>query len=413
MKISKSKKQRNPTNKELRAKKPTAVLKGNLKSEQRIFPGIIASDRRDSSKRVISRRIDFVDRRATPDRRTSKRSIIAFPVELEVTSPIRKTISKIKGKTHNISDRGLLVASKESFPCGAIANIYLSLSSHSPPIRAKVLVIWTGFSPKGDKFLSGLYFLGLSNGYPSIISDSGSMRKRESQQGGEKRGLKIRPVRFKDMKEILRVEREAWPEGLRATKEMFRSRLKTFPEGFLCAVMDEEMQGFVVTEIFDYDIRRSSLSWQQATDHGYIRKTHNPNGDTLYGVSLSVSTRAQKTVAVPLLEATGKLVIKYGLKQGVFGSRIPRYHKYAPKMSVEKYIKAKTGTGRLLDPELGIYQSVGLRPVRIIPGYIKDPESLDYGILVVWENPFLDLTELFPFWAQLISPSFKVIRRYK
>ena len=51
--------------------------------------------------------------------------------------------------------------------------------------------------------------------------------------------------------------------------------------------------------------------------------------------------------------------------------------------------------------------------MRIIPGYIKDPESLDYGILVVWENPFLDLTEVFPFWTQLISSSFKVIRRYK
>jgi len=385
----------------------------NSGPEEKISPGIIAVDRRVSSKRGISRRIDFVDRRVAPDRRASKRSIIAFPIELEVTSPIRKTISKIKGETHNISDKGLLVASKESFPCGAIANIYLSLSSHSPPIRAKVLVTWTGFSPKGDKFLSGLYFLGLSDEHPSIISDSELMRKRGSKHTEEERGLKIRQVQSRDIKEILRIEKEAWPEGLRATKEMFRSRLKTFPEGFLCAVMDEEMQGFVVTEILDYDIRSSSLSWQQATDDGYIRKTHNPNGDTLYGVSLSVSTHAQKTVAVPLLEATGKLVIKYGLKQGVFGSRVPRYHRYASKMPVEKYIKAKTRTGRLIDPELGIYQSVGLRPIRIIPDYIKDPESLNYGILVVWENPFLDITELFPFWAQLASSSFKVTRRYK
>lgn len=386
---------------------------GNLKSKEKISPGIIAADRRDSLKRGISRKIGFVDKRVTPDRRISKRSIIAFPVEIEVLSLLRKTISKIKGETHNISDKGLLVASKNPFPCGVVANIYLSLSSHSPPIRAKVLVIWTGFSPKENKFLSGLYFLGLSDDYPSIISDSRSVQKRKNNQGGEKRGLRIRQAQSRDIKEILRIEKEAWPKELRATKEMFHSRLKTFPEGFLCAVMNGEMQGFVVTEILDYDIRSSSLSWQQATDHGCIRKTHNPNGDTLYGVSLSVSARAQRRVAVALLEATGKLVIKYGLKQGVFGSRIPRYHRYAAKMPVEEYIKAKTRTGRLLDPELGIYQSVGLRPVRIIPGYIRDPESLDYGILAVWENPFLDLTELFPFWAQLISSSFKVIRRYK
>jgi hypothetical protein len=386
---------------------------GNLRSKEKISPGIIAVDRRSYSNRGISRRIDLVDRRITPDRRTSKRSIIAFPVEIEVLSLLRKTISKIKGEAHNISEKGLLVASKKPFPCGVVANIYLSLSSHSPPIRAKVLVIWTGFSPKEDKFLSGLYFLGLSDDYPSIISDSRSMRKGENNQKGEKSGLKIRQAQFRDIKEIIRIEKEAWPKGLRAIKEMFHSRLKTFPEGFLCAVMNGEIQGFVVTQILDYDIRSSSLSWQQATDHGYIRKTHNPNGDTLYGVSLSVSARAEKTVAVALLETTGKLVIKYGLKQGVFGSRIPRYHRYAAKMPVEKYIKAKTRTGRLLDPELGIYQSVGLKPVRIISGYIEDPESLDYGILVVWENPFSELTELFPFWAQLISSSFKVIRRNK
>ncbi|HUW23071.1 MAG TPA: hypothetical protein VMW39_03475, partial [bacterium] len=243
--------------------------------------------------------------------------------------------------------------------------------------------------------------------------DSRRILKRKSEQKGDKRGLEVRQAKLRDIKEILRIEREAWPKGLRATKEMFHSRLKTFPEGFLCAVMDGEIQGFVVTEILDYDMRGSRLSWQEATDNGYIRKTHNPNGDTLYGVSLSVSTHAQRRVSVALLEATGKLVIKYGLKQGVFGSRIPRYHKYAGKMSVEEYIKAKTKTGRLLDPELGIYQSVGLKSIRIIPGYINDPESLDYGILVVWENPFSDLTEVFPFWTQLISSSFKVIRRHK
>ncbi|NIN92584.1 hypothetical protein GTO36_06305 [bacterium] len=386
---------------------------GNPKSEKKVSPGIIAVDRRASGNRGISRKIGFVDKRVIPDRRGSKRSIIAFPIEIEVPSPLRKTISKIRGEVHNISDRGLLVVSKEAFPCGAIADIYLSLSSHSPPIKARVLVIWTGFSPKEDKFLSGLYFLGLSDDFSSMKPDSRHMLKTKREQKKAKRGLELRQAGLRDIKEILRIEKEAWPNGLRATKEMFRSRLKTFPEGFLCAVMDGKIQGFVVTEILDYDMGGSRLSWREATDNGYIKKTHNLNGDTLYGVSLSVSAHAQKRVSVALLEATGKLVIKYGLKQGVFGSRIPRYHKHAGKMLVEEYIKAKTKTGRLLDPELGIYQSVGLRPVRIIPGYIKDPESLDYGILVVWENPFSDLTEVFPFWTQLISSSFKVIRRYK
>jgi hypothetical protein len=385
----------------------------NLGPEEKIFSGIIAVDRRVSLDKGIFHRVGLVERRITSDRRTSKRSVIAFPVEIEVLHPFDKPLSKIKGETKNISDRGLLVTLKEPLPCGVVANIYLNLSSHSPAIRAKVLVIWTSVSPKGDRFLCGLYFLGLSDDYHPIMWDSCLIGKGESKKEIEKHDLEIRQARLSDIKEILRVEKEAWPEGLRATREIINSRLNTFPEGFLCAVENGEIKGFVVTEILDYDIQSSSLSWQEATDRGYIRKTHNPNGDTLYGVSLSVAACAGKGVAVSLLEATGRLVIKYGLKQGIFGSRIPRYHRYATRMSVDKYIKGVTKTGRPLDPELGIYQSVGLKPVKIIPGYIDDPESLDYGILVVWENPFSDLTVLFPFWAKLISSCFKVIRRSK
>jgi len=276
-------------------------------------------------------------------------------------------------------------------------------------VAAKAHVVWTGFSPEGDIFRCGLHFLGLSDDYRLIGCGSRWILKRTGKRGGDRGGLEIRQAEFKDMGKILRIEREAWPQGLRATKEMFSSRLKTFPEGFLCAVMDEEMQGFVVTEILDYDIQSSSLSWQEATDNGYIRNTHNPNGDTLYGVSLSVSPCAKKGVAIALLEAAGRLAIKRGLKRVLFGSRIPRYYKYAAQMSADEYVSAKTRTGRHLDPELGMYQSIGLKPLKVIPEYIKDPESLNYGILVVWENPFLDLTKLFPFWAQLLS-SF-VIRR--
>jgi len=382
---------------------------GNLRSEEKIFPGIISVDRRVSSAKGISYRIRFVDRRTTPNRRTSNRSIIAFPVEIEVLYPFRKSPRKIKGETIDISNNGLAVALEESVPSDVVANLRINLSSHYALVAAKAHVVWTGFSPEGDKFRCGLHFLGLSDDYRLIRCGSRWILKRAGKRGRDREGLQIRQAKSKDMGKILRIEKETWPEGLRATREMFHSRLRTFPEGFLCAVENREVRGFVVTEILNYDIKRSSLSWQEATDNGYIRKTHNPSGDTLYGVSLSVSPCARKGVAIALLEAAGKLAIKRGLKRVLFGSRIPRYHKYAAQMSADEYVSAKTRTGRYLDPEFGMYQSIGLKPLKIIPEYIRDPESLNYGILVAWENPFLDLTRLFPFWAQLLS-SF-VIRR--
>jgi len=59
---------------------------GKLRPEEKIFSGIIAIDRRGSSNRAISRPIGFVDRRITPDRRTSPRFRAIFAVKLKGSS---------------------------------------------------------------------------------------------------------------------------------------------------------------------------------------------------------------------------------------------------------------------------------------------------------------------------------------
>ena len=114
--------------------------------------------------------------RITSGRRTCKRSVIAFPVEIQILYPFRKPLSKIKGETANISDKGLSVVLEKPVPCGVVVNLRLNLSSHYALIGAEALVIWTGFSPKGDKFRCGLRFLGFSNEerYTGLFGSPGS-----------------------------------------------------------------------------------------------------------------------------------------------------------------------------------------------------------------------------------------------
>jgi ribosomal protein S18 acetylase RimI-like enzyme len=206
-----------------------------------------------------------------------------------------------------------------------------------------------------------------------------------------KNKIKIRQAKIEDIPQILEAEKAAWGEERAATFEMFESRIKTFPEGNLVAVLDGKIVGVVVVEIINSNLLNNFSTWYEITDNGFIAKTHNPKGDTLYGVTLSVHPLYQnRGIGKELMIAVGKLAIKHNLKGGLLGARIPHYHKYADKIKVGDYVKItqKDQNDIPPDPELMFYQRLGLKIIKIIPNYFDDSESLNYGVLMLWENPF-------------------------
>lgn len=217
------------------------------------------------------------------------------------------------------------------------------------------------------------------------------------------RDLRVRQARIEDIPEIIMVEDEAWPKELRATEDMFRARIETFSQGVIVAENSDRIVGVIVGEIVNYDFSTPTFpSWSDISDSGYIRGSHNPRGDTVYGVDLSVSPLANGGTSRALMMAMGKLVIALNLKQGVLGARMPRYHKFADKMSAEEYLRAKTKSGRYLDPEVGFYHKFGFEVVRVMPNYINDSESCDNGVLLLWKNPFFGWP-LSRLWSRLFS----------
>ncbi len=219
-----------------------------------------------------------------------------------------------------------------------------------------------------------------------------------------RRKIKIRQARVDDIEAILLVEKKAWPENLRASREMYESRLGIFPQGTLVAEGEGGIEGVVVSQVIHFNSIPDISSWNEATDDGYIRNSHDPQGNTLYGVNLSVSPQTQSRVAVALLEAVGKLAIRHNFKQIVLGGRIPSFARYLKHycqkngISVipdeerdriaEHYMRATNRRGNPLDPQITLYQKAGMKIIKLLPNYFKDPESLNYGILLLWTNPF-------------------------
>ena len=195
--------------------------------------------------------------------------------------------------------------------------------------------------------------------------------------------------------EVMRVEKEAWPEEVQATRDKFESRLNIFPKGFLLA----EVQGFGImgvstSEIINFDSDKPPPSWEEITDNGYIRSTHKKDGDALYVVSVGVSRRVEqlgiKGVGTALVNAQQYLASTLGLNYVVLGARISGYGKYFeshPETRVEDYLELKREDGETLDPEIRFYERNGFKISKIVPNYMEDdPESRNYGAVMVWEN---------------------------
>lgn len=199
--------------------------------------------------------------------------------------------------------------------------------------------------------------------------------------------IKIRNAQEEDLDAIVELENTIWPEGTRASKEKFESRLKIFPKGFFLAYRNGGLIGVSTSETINYDSENLPISWEEITDNGYIRN-HNPKGNALYVVSVGAISRSGGGSA--LIGSQKNLTKKLNLKFLVLGARIPGYDTYCRangEIAIEDYVKLKREDGELLDPELRFYTRNDLKLRKIVPNYMEeDKESRNYGVIMVWEN---------------------------
>lgn len=200
--------------------------------------------------------------------------------------------------------------------------------------------------------------------------------------------IHIRQASLSDVAEIIRVENETWPPGEAATGEMFQSRIETFPQGVFVAEYQGHLVGVVAFQRIHYDLDNPIVTWKQSTDNGLIRASHKSDGKTIFGIDLSAAPSAPPRTGTKLLAEVGRYAIYHNLKRGILGGRIPKYSEYVDRMTPEEYLEAKNSKGEPLDPEVRFYKRAGLKIGKIIPGYFDDPDSLSYGVLLIWENPF-------------------------
>lgn len=198
----------------------------------------------------------------------------------------------------------------------------------------------------------------------------------------------VRTYTMNDFDDLLTIQKESFPppfpEDLWWKQDHIKAHTEIFPQGGLIAWVGNEPAGSATSLITNLD--GSDHTWEEIADDGYIRKTHDPDGDTLYGIDVCVRPKYRGFgVAKALYDERKALVERLGLKRYVAGCRIPDFH-HAPKdMRAEEYV-AEVQSGKRKDQVLTFMLKQGLTVIQIIPEYLEDDESRNCGVLVEWQN---------------------------
>ncbi len=202
----------------------------------------------------------------------------------------------------------------------------------------------------------------------------------------------IRNYRKDDFEELSRIQRERFPppfpSELLWSERQLSNHIDLFPEGALCVEINGKLAGSMTGLMIDFDPRNHQHhTWEEITDCGYIRN-HNPKGNTLYVVDISIRPNFRKLgLGKWLMQSMYEVVVHKGLERLLGGGRMPGFQKVADQMTAEQYLK-KVIAGELRDPVITFLMRCGRNPLALVPNYLEDEESLNYATLMEWKNPF-------------------------
>ncbi|RFU66326.1 GNAT family N-acetyltransferase [Peribacillus saganii] len=201
----------------------------------------------------------------------------------------------------------------------------------------------------------------------------------------------VRNYTEKDFDDLISLQSECFPPPFPSelwwNKEQLHNHISLFPEGALCIEVDGELAGSLTGLIVDFDPKHPDHKWEEITDNGYIRN-HSPEGNTLYIVDISVRPKFRSLgLGKLLIQSMYHVVVQLGLDRLLGGGRMPGYRKYSDTMAPGRYLEAVVAGG-VKDPVITFLLKCGRTPLKVVENYLEDEESLNYGVLMEWKNPF-------------------------
>ncbi len=210
-------------------------------------------------------------------------------------------------------------------------------------------------------------------------------------QNGKPVPIIIRNYESKDFDELIDIQAECFPPPFPSelwwNKEQLMNHVSLFPEGALCIEIDGKVVSSLTGVCVQFNPAHANHTWAEMTDDGYI-SNHDPNGNTLYIVDISVRPAYRSFgLGKIMMQSMYHVVIEKGLERLLGGGRMPGYRKYATTLTANEYVDHVIN-GKIHDPVISFLLRCGRKPIAVVENYLEDEESLNYGVLMEWRNPF-------------------------
>lgn len=204
--------------------------------------------------------------------------------------------------------------------------------------------------------------------------------------------VELRNLQIKDYKELKKSMIEAYPEMVDSywNETDIKKLLKVFPEGQLVIVADDVVVGSALSILVSEDFAFKTKTYKEVTGN-YTFKTHNEEGDVLYGIDVFINPNYRGLrLGRRLYDARKELCEQLNLRSIVFAGRIPNYGKYAKEITPKKYLE-KVKKKEIYDPVLSFQLSNDFHEVRVLKNYLEgDKESQEYAVLLEWNNIYYE-----------------------
>ncbi len=203
--------------------------------------------------------------------------------------------------------------------------------------------------------------------------------------------LVLRSLRRGDFKAVKDIMDRVYSnmEGAWAQDE-YNALIRKFPEGQICIEDNGQVVAAALAIIVDYSKFGDKHTYTKITGNGTFN-THDPDGDTLYGVDVFVDPEYRSLrLGRRLYDARKELCENLNLRAMLAGGRIPGYAAHADEMTPAKYVE-KVRNKELTDPILTFQLSNDFFVRKIIRGYLPyDSESKSFATLLEWLNVYYE-----------------------
>lgn len=200
--------------------------------------------------------------------------------------------------------------------------------------------------------------------------------------------LTFRRMIEEDFEGVAALQRACFPEPfpleLLWNPNHLRHHCHMFPEGQFVAILDGEVLASCTNMLVADERWMAHLPWEEMTG-GLMLTKHEPNGQTLYGIDISVHPKHRgKGIARGLYQMRFDLVHKMNLTRYGTVCRMPDFVNSGPA-DPDEYARRVT-RGEFSDRTLTPLLKMGLTYEGVINDYMDDEESGNAGAILSWQR---------------------------